>query len=74
MHKLDDVQTFKIQQIVSRFCQAPDKHSRYASTVFVSINDGGTNKVFQYDRHYTFTVIKELYGLAGGYFYGDEEN
>jgi hypothetical protein len=72
-HKLDDVQTFKIQQIISQL-PAPDKHSRYASTVFVSINDGGTNKVFQYDRHYTPAVIKELYGLAGGYFYGDEEN
>jgi hypothetical protein len=72
-HKLDDVQTGKIQLIISQ-PPAPDKHSQYASSVFVAFNDSGTNRVFQYDRHYTPAAIMELYGVAGGYFYGDEDN
>jgi hypothetical protein len=72
-HKLDDVKTMKIQQIISQ-PPLPDKHSRYACSVFVAINDGGTNKVFQYDRHYTPAAIEELYGVAGACYYGDEDN
>jgi hypothetical protein len=72
-HRLDDVQVSKIQDITSHLPPS-DNNSPYVSSVFISINNGSTNKVFQYDRHYTPAVIRELYDFAGGYIHGDENN
>jgi hypothetical protein len=72
-HRLDDVQVSKIQEITSHLPPS-DNNSPYVSSVFISINNGSTNKVFQYDRHCTPAIIRELYDFAGGYVHGDENN
>lgn len=72
-NKLDDVQVFRLQQMISTL-PAPDNNSPYASSVFISIRDGQSARIFQYDRHYTPAVIWRIYDVAGGYFYADEDD
>jgi hypothetical protein len=68
---LDYLDISQLDKIVHHL-PPPAETSPYASTVFVAVPTDGTNRIYQYDRHYPPGEVRKLYQFTGGYFYGDE--
>ena len=72
-HTLDDLDIRQIGQIISHL-PPPDASSPYGSTLFVAVRNGGATRVSAYDRHFSPGGVRELYRIAGAYFYSDEQD
>ena len=70
---LDEYQVDKLQQIIGHL-PPPDNNGQYSSSVFVSMWEGNTAKVFQYDRRNAPAVIRQIFDIGGGYFYSNPDD